>query len=55
MEQSDLLRHLRDIAGVLKISGSLLDRAYVSEWARRLGLDTIWTAILARTQGGPTR
>ncbi|HEV8580734.1 MAG TPA: hypothetical protein VGX68_16840 [Thermoanaerobaculia bacterium] len=42
-------KHLRDIAGVLRISGSHLDRAYISEWAERLGVTDIWRQVLRRT------
>lgn len=38
-------KHLRDIAGVLKISGGEIDRAYVEDWAARLGLEEIWEGI----------
>lgn len=41
-------KHLRDIAGVLKISSGRVDRAYVAEWASRLGVEPIWKAILER-------
>ena len=41
-------KHLRDIAGVLKIGGNQIDRAYISEWASRLGIGTIWQAVLDR-------
>ena len=41
-------RHLRDIAGMLRISGTEIDTRYVSEWAQRLGLSDIWEAILRR-------
>jgi hypothetical protein len=41
-------KHLRDVAGVLKISGADLDRAYIVEWAERLGLTEIWEEILRR-------
>ena len=44
-------KHLRDITGVLKISGDRIDHAYVAEWAARLGLEEVWKAILARVQG----
>ncbi|MBW1911530.1 MAG: hypothetical protein JRJ11_18660, partial [Deltaproteobacteria bacterium] len=37
-------KHLRDIAGILKISGELVDRDYISDWSRRLGLIEIWDA-----------
>ncbi|HKI03618.1 MAG TPA: hypothetical protein VKK31_16690 [Thermoanaerobaculia bacterium] len=41
-------KHLRDIAGVLKISGERLDRAYIAEWAERMGTSEIWEEILRR-------
>jgi hypothetical protein len=41
-------KHLRDIAGVMKIQGQRLDRRYVEEWANRLGLADIWRMILER-------
>lgn len=39
-------RHLRDIASMLKIDGEHVDRAYIDEWADRLGLGDIWRHIL---------
>lgn len=44
-------KHLRDIAGVLVVSGDELDHAYLEDWACRLGLEEIWRAILARLDG----
>lgn len=41
-------KHLRDIAGMLKISGDQIDRAYVAKWAAELGVADIWQAILQR-------
>lgn len=41
-------KHLRDIAGILKISGEQVDQSYVSDWAQKLGLDDIWNLILQR-------
>jgi len=41
-------KHLRDITGILKVSGDDVDRAYVAHWADELGLTTIWRAILRR-------
>ena len=41
-------KHLRDIAGIMKVSGDAVDRAYVSRWAGQLGLSEIWQAILRR-------
>jgi hypothetical protein len=39
-------KHLRDIAGILKISGDDLDREYIENWAENMGLETIWRTIL---------
>jgi len=41
-------KHLRDIAGILKVSGDAVDHRYVSQWAERMGLADIWQAILGR-------
>jgi hypothetical protein len=41
-------RHLRDIAGMLRISGAEIDTRYVDEWARQLGLKDIWDAVRRR-------
>ena len=41
-------RHLRDIAGIMRISGSEVDPGYIEEWARRLDLGDIWDAIQRR-------
>jgi hypothetical protein len=40
---SDL--HLRDVVGILRVSGSELDEAYVTEWARRLGVASLWEQL----------
>lgn len=42
-------KHLRDIAGVLKISGEHLDRGYIAEWADRMGTSEIWDEVLRRS------
>jgi hypothetical protein len=42
-------KHLRDITGVLKISGDELDRGYLDEWAERLGVADVWRAVLERS------
>lgn len=38
-------KHLRDIAGILAVSGEQLDQAYLAEWAQRLGLAEIWREL----------
>jgi hypothetical protein len=40
-------KHLRDITGMLKISAERINRAYIAEWAARLGLSEVWQAVLA--------
>ena len=41
-------KHLRDVGGILRVSGEEIDRGYIDEWARRLGLTDIWEAIQKR-------
>jgi hypothetical protein len=41
-------KHLRDITGVLRTSGTDIDREYIERWAASLGLLDIWHAILER-------
>jgi len=41
-------KHLRDIAGVLRVSTEKIDRCYIAEWAGRLGLTEIWEQISVR-------
>lgn len=41
-------KHLRDITGILKVSGPQIDRDYVSHWAEQMGLTDIWKAILRK-------
>lgn len=38
-------RHLRDIRGILQVSGDELDRMYLEEWAERLGLLGVWAQV----------
>lgn len=40
-------KHLRDISGILKISGEQIDIAYIDEWSGKLGLSEIWTKVRA--------
>ena len=39
-------KHLRDIAGVLRIQGEGIDRDYISRWADELGVSEAWHDIL---------
>jgi hypothetical protein len=39
-------KHLRDISGILKISGPEVDKDYIALWAEKLNLMDIWNLIL---------
>lgn len=41
-------KHLRDIAGVLKISGDSIDRRYIDDWAARMGVADLWRDVVRR-------
>jgi hypothetical protein len=45
-------KHLRDIAGVLKVQGDKIDRRYIAGWASRLGVADIWEEIFRRLDQG---
>ncbi|MGZ5453968.1 MAG: nucleotidyl transferase AbiEii/AbiGii toxin family protein [Candidatus Aminicenantales bacterium] len=38
-------KHLRDIAGILKISSGGIDISYIEGWVKKLGLEEIWAAF----------
>ncbi len=42
-------KHLRDIAGVLRIQGEAIDRGYIDTWAAKLGLTNIWQELLQKS------
>lgn len=42
-------RHLRDVASILRVSGPIIDREFVSDWAAQLGFEDVWKQILAQT------
>ena len=44
-------KHLRDIVGILKRRGPLIDRAEVAAWAEKLGYSTIWNKVLEKLDG----
>ncbi|HEY7586292.1 MAG TPA: hypothetical protein VH866_07280 [Candidatus Deferrimicrobiaceae bacterium] len=44
-------KHLRDISGILRVSGEGLDFPYIERWAARKGLTEIWRAILTKNKG----
>jgi hypothetical protein len=41
-------KHLRDVAGVLKISGDEIDFDYLDRWAERLGVADLWRRVRER-------
>ena len=41
-------KHLRDIAGILKVSRDEVDVTYIADWSCRLGLTDVWEMILKR-------
>jgi hypothetical protein len=38
-------KHLEDIKGILKISGTKLDCQYINEWASKLGVQETWNRL----------
>lgn len=45
-------KHLRDIASMLQISGTEIDRNYIEQWAAQLGLVEPWRAVVERVAPG---
>jgi hypothetical protein len=43
-------KHLRDIAGILKVSGGAVDREYITRFAREIGVSAEWAAVLDRLE-----
>ena len=41
-------RHLRDIAGMMKLLREKLDQVYITEWAEKLGVAQEWTLVRKR-------
>ncbi|MSQ97097.1 MAG: hypothetical protein EXR98_21440 [Gemmataceae bacterium] len=41
-------KHLRDITGILRISGTTVNREDIRQWAEKLGLSEIWQAVLQK-------
>ncbi len=46
-------KHLRDITGMLQVSGEEIDETYIVEWADRLGLRAIWDLLKRRLNETP--
>jgi hypothetical protein len=43
-------KHLRDIAGVLAVTGDQIDRRYIERWVRRLGLTDTWDLVKSNSR-----
>jgi predicted nucleotidyltransferase len=43
-------KHLRDITGILSIQAEKIDREYISQWATRLKVAEVWSAVLRRLE-----
>ncbi len=39
-------KHLRDIGGILRIQADKLDRQYIADWSKRLGVEDIWRQVV---------
>jgi hypothetical protein len=46
-------KHLRDVAGILQVSGDLVDRDRVDEWAAKLGVLAHWRAVVDKVDAQP--
>jgi hypothetical protein len=44
-------RHLRDIDGILRVSGADVDRSEVERWAARIGCGEVWQLLVAESGG----
>jgi len=51
-QQSQSSRHLEDVESILKISGDKLDKAYLKQWAERLGFLETLNKILYHVSDG---
>jgi len=45
-------KHLRDIAGVIRVMGGDLDQGYLARWARQLEVEALWAEILTAAERG---
>ena len=43
-------KHLRDIAGMLRVSGKTIDQIYIEKWAKNLNVMEIWNTVLKRIE-----
>lgn len=43
-------KHLRDIRGILSLTGEAIDRTYLTQWVERLGVQSEWEDAIALGQ-----
>lgn len=43
-------KHLRDITGILKVSGQSLNLDYINDWAKQLDVEDVWAAVVRRIE-----
>lgn len=43
-------KHLRDIAGMMKVQADRVDNEYLSSWITRLGLSAEWQLVKSRLE-----
>ena len=41
-------KHVRDITGILKVSGAKVNRDYIARWAAELHVSDVWQVVLER-------
>ena len=46
-------KHLRDVAGMMKLLRENLDRDYIAEWAVKLGVAAAWELVRQRVDAAP--
>lgn len=47
-------KHARDIGGILKVKANTVDRAYITQWARKLGVAAEWEMVQRRVDKATT-
>ncbi len=43
-------RHLRDISGILRVTGEAVNRSEIERWAKELGYLEIWNRVIGKSQ-----
>lgn len=47
-EEGHSEKHIRDVTSILRVQGEAIDRAYIEQWAPRLGVIDAWRMIVAK-------